>query len=541
MSRTRIALLAASIAALAATGCTRNAGRDDALAKAQAAHARGDLVGEALALRDACGFAKDDKDLCKRASQAWIAAQGAVRQGAERACSTLETAPQTVDTCLAAIGEVRRMSPGDPEVAALAARAGKQHAAHCLAEAPAWQTTIEDGLELIRCEDARVAQIDVPEYTALIAQARASTRDQLIALLHKPDVASRHGATAELLGAAVCLAPTPDLGQQAAAARATFADRARASIDLHATTTTPLPDLCGVIASALGGRAMCGPARDGAPQLTVVGDITIQPVEHSAFDTTESVEYVAGIIQFANPEYQPAVSAEQSARSARDQADTQYRRDKSDCDSAEHSLSSVSSTCNSDCPEKRERDRACNLAQTSESEKSRRESEYDSARNHLSNTKPIEERKDIRTATYSVRHHSWRASWRAHLRNDGKPIEIGGDTSASDLETSGAPVAGVQRDPLTPPGDRWFVPAIRDQVGANLAQILDGSLRRRASDLATSCSGGLTWTPDYLECWARSHFWTATGAPPDALLRAATDASDQKKGAAWPPLACAAP
>ncbi len=524
--------------AMLATGCVRNAAKEDALAKAQAAHVRGDLAGEALALRDACGFAKDDKDLCKRAEAAWTTAQAAVRAGADKACVAVDTQAQT-DACLVAIGEVRRMSPGDPHVAELATRAGKQHVAHCLAEAPAWETTIDDGLELIRCEDARSAQIGTPEYAQHVAGVRATVRDQLVALLRRPDVVAHHGASAELLTAAVCLAPTPELQQQASSVRATFADRARASIDLHATMNTALPDLCGVIATALGGRAVCGPARDGAPQLTVVGDIAIAPVEHSAFDTNESVEYVAGIIRFENPEYQPAVQREAQALRARDAARTQYDRDKSQCDSATSALSSVSSSCNGSCPEQHEKDRACNLASTSENDKRSRESDYDEARMRLSSTPPIAEKKDIRTASYTVRHHTWKATWHAHLRNDGKAVEIGGDTSASDLETAGAPVAGIARDPLTPPGDRWFVPDIRDQVGAQLAQILDGALRRRASDLATGCSTGLAWTADFLECWARSHFWSAAAATPDALLRAATDASDQKKGAAWPPLVCA--
>ena len=528
----------AVVLALAATGCVKNVPKDDALAKAQAAHARGDLVGEALALRDACGFAKDDKDLCKRSAAAWVSAQTAVRAGAEKTCQSVETQGQ-VDACLAAIGEVRRMSPGDPQVAELATRAGKQHVAHCLAEAPAWETSIDDGLELIRCEDARMAQIGTPEYASHVASIRATTRDQLIALLRKPDVVAHHGASAELLAAAVCLAPTPELVAQAHSVRTTFSDRARASIDLHATTNTPLPDLCGVIAGALGGRGVCGPARDGAPSLTVVGEIALSPVEHAAFDTQESQEYVAGIIRFENPEYKPAVEAEQQARQARDQASSQYDRDRSLCDSASSALSSASNCSN--CPEAQAKDRACGLASASESTKRQRESDYNEASSKLSRTNPIEERKDIRTAVYSVRHHSWHAGWKAHLRNDGKTIDVGGETEATDLETAGAPVAGVARDPLTPPGDRWFVPAIRNQVGTDLAKILDASLRRRASDLATSCSTGLVWSADYLECWARTNFWTATGAPPDALLRAATDTSDQKKGAAWPPLACLAP
>jgi hypothetical protein len=454
----------------------------------------------------------------------------------------VDAAPEAYDACLAAAAEIRRMTPADPHAAELAQRAGQQHVAHCRAEAPSADQDVDDGLELIRCEDARSTQVATPAYAATVAAARAHTRDLVLAILRKPELASRHGASAELLAAAVCLSPTADLVAQAAAERAVFADRARAAIDVHATVTPPLPDLCGVIERALGGRAACGPAHDGAPQLTVVGDIAIAAIEHSAYDTTETKEYVAGIIRTPNPEYPAAVQAEQLARQARDQARTQFERDRSQCASAESALAQVSN-CNGSCTEQHERDRACNLAQTSENDKHGKESAYDDANARLSRTPPIDEREDRRTATYTLRHHTWRAPWRARLRNDGKAIDIGGEATATDLETGGAASASVPADPLTPPGDRWYVPEVREQVGAQLAQIVDASLRRRASDLAASCAGPFAWSAEYLECWARTHFWTGGGATaaPDALLRAATDASDAKRGAAWPALRCATP
>jgi hypothetical protein len=155
-------------------------------------------------------------------------------------------------------------------------------------------------------------------------------------------------------------------------------------------------------------------------------------------------------------------------------------------------------------------------------------------------TPPQLERKDIRTAHYTVRHHTWRATWHARLRNDGQGIADMGETIANDDETAGAPVAGVPADPLTPPGDRWYIAAIRDQVAQKMAAIVDAALKRRASDAVSGgCSGEVALTPDWLECWARARLWVGGADAPDALVHALTDAGDAKRGAAWPPLACA--
>ena len=190
-------------------GCAKNVPRDQALARAEAARARGDYVGEAIALRDACNFAPDDKDLCKRADQSWIAAQAATQQAARGSCADIAPTLAAVDGCLAAVAQIRKLTPGDPEASRLAEAASRQHLARCFADSPAWQTSIESAVELVRCEDARVAQIDVPTYTQQIVAARINARDQILRLAEHPAYADRHGATAELLATANCLAAVP--------------------------------------------------------------------------------------------------------------------------------------------------------------------------------------------------------------------------------------------------------------------------------------------------------------------------------------------
>jgi hypothetical protein len=457
-------------------------------------------------------------------------------QTARSACAEVAPSLTGVDTCLNAVNQIRRLEPNDPEAAQLATAAARQHIARCFADSPAWQTSIEAGVELIRCEEARSAQINVPLYAEQVAAARSNARDQLLRLADHPAFADRLGATAELVAAASCLATTPQLSARARQSRAAFVDRTRGSIDLRAVLSTPLPDLCATAAGALGGRAVCASPRPNAPQLTIGGEVTLLPVEHSAFDSTESAQYVAGIIRFPNPEYQPAVNREQSARQSKDQAESESRRDASDCSSAESTLRSQSSC--TDCPAKAERDRACNAAQSSESLLRSRTSEWEQANRELAGTPSISEREDIRTATYTVRHHTWRAGWRAQLRNDGRAIPAGGETTASDDETAGVAVANVPADPMTNPGNRWFVGAIRDQVAAKIAETLDEALKRRASDLQVSCAGPLAWTNDWLDCWARARFWGGAPADPAALLRIVGETGDRKRTASWPALQC---
>ncbi|MBS1124169.1 MAG: hypothetical protein H6Q90_6397, partial [Deltaproteobacteria bacterium] len=100
-----------------AVGCAKNLPRDQALARAKAARAAGDYVGEALALRDACNFAHDDKDLCNRAELTWTAARTWAVQNARNACAEVAPSLTGVDTCLGAVSEIRRLEPNDPEAA----------------------------------------------------------------------------------------------------------------------------------------------------------------------------------------------------------------------------------------------------------------------------------------------------------------------------------------------------------------------------------------------------------------------------------------
>ena len=520
---------------LAIAACTPNVARDQALSRAEAARRAGDHTGEALALRDACVYDPSNSDLCKRADAAWQAAQQKNRDAARNKCTNIAPTLPAVDTCLAAVAELRKLAPDHPDAAELAEAAAKQHLARCFADSPAWQTSIDSAIELVRCEEARAAQIALATYSQQVQAARINARDQLMRLADHPAYADRTGALAELLAAASCLTPTPDIVQRGAATRDAFVSKARATIDLRMTGAN-LPELCSTVAGALPDRAACGSPKSGAPTITVIGEIQIAPVEHTVYETQESKDYVAGIIRFPNPDYQPAVNEERNARQSKDLAEQQWRRDESDCRSAESALSSASS-CSS-CPERSERDRACDRARTSESMYRSRQSDHDRARRQLDNTPQIKEREDIRTAHYIVKHHTWRTSWSAQLRNEGATTPANGGTQTSDLETSGAPVAGVPSDPMTYPGNRWFVPPIRDQVAAKVAETVDAALQRRASELAVKCPAPLQWSNDWLDCWARVRLWAAGKRDQDPLLRLVGMIKDQRRGPLWEQVRC---
>jgi hypothetical protein len=513
--------------------CAKNVHRDEALARASVARSRGDFVGEALALRDACAAAPNDRDVCLQANQQWLSAQQRSQQLARDACRDVQPTTESVDTCLTAVGEIRKLAPADAEARKLAAVAMTAHSKRCYADLPQWDTSIDEAVELVRCLEARTAQIDLDLYRTQVLSARVNAKEQLLRLAEHPAYHDKPGATYELVASAMCLAPSPDLIGRAGAARGALVDKHRGSIDLRVTPSQPLPGLCRAVTDRLDTRAVCGAPKPGAPQITIVGEVTLFPVEHSAQESTESKEYVAGVIRFENPDYQPAVSDERTSRMAKESAERQWRRDESDCRSAESAASRCSSTATS-CPERDERDRACNRESASESMYRSREREWESARRRLDSTPAIKERDDIRTATYSVRHHTWHTPWTAQLRSDGRTFTVSGATQATDRETGGASVAGVPSDPLTRPGDRWFVPAIRDQVAAKLAETVDVALDRRASDLAVSCPLPHQWTNEWLDCWARARFWGGEPAQADALIVLVGSTRQQ-----WPQLQCA--
>lgn len=516
--------------------CTPNVPRDQALSRAEAARRAGDHVGEALALRDACVFDPGNSELCKRADKAWAAAQQRTRDDARARCTNIPPTLAGIDACLAAVGEIRKLAPDHPEAAELADAAAKQHLARCFADSPAWQTAIDAAIELVRCEEARAPQIGLATYAQQVQAARVNARDQLMALADHPAYAERTGALSELLAAATCLTPTPDLVTRAQATRAAFVSKSRATIDLR-TTGASLPELCSAVASALPDRAGCGAPKPSAPTITVVGDVAIAPVEHTVYETTEAKDYVAGIIRYDNPDYPPAVNEERNARQSKDSAEQQFRRDESDCRSAESALSSAGQ-CSS-CPERTERERACNAARSSESMYRSRTGDWERARRTLDNTPAIKEREDIRTAHYIVKHHTWRTGWTASLRNEGSTIPASGGTETSDQETSGAPIAGVPSDPVTYPGNRWYVAPVRDQVAAKIAELVDGALQRRASDLSAQCQAPLQWSNEWLDCWARVRLWAAGKRELDPLLRLVGMIKDQRRGALWEPVRCA--
>lgn len=523
---------------VALVACAPNVARDQALSRAEAARVRGDYVGEAIALREACTFDPKNGDLCKRADTAWQGAQQRSRDAARKQCTDIAPTLDAVDKCLAAVNEIRKLAPDHPEAAELADAAAKQHLARCFADSPAWQTAIDAAVELVRCEEARAPQINLATYSQQVQAARVNARDQLLRLADHPAYAERTGALSELLAAATCLTPTPDLVSRGRATRDAFVSKSRATLELR-TTGASLPDLCGVVAGALPDRVGCGSPKQGAPTITVSGDIAIAPVEHQVFETTESKDYVAGIIRFDNPDYPPAVNDERNAKQSKDSAEQAWRRDESDCRSAESALSSAGS-CSS-CPERTEKDRACERSRTSESMYRSRTSDWERARRQLDNTPAIKEREDIRTARYIVKHHSWRTSWSSNLRNEGQALPVNGGTQTTDLETMGAPIAGVPADPVSYPGNRWYVAPVRDQVAVKVAEIVDGALQRRASELAANCQAPLQWTNEWLECWARVRLWAAGKRDLDPLLRLVGMLKDQRRGPLWDQVRCVGP
>ena len=109
------------------------------------------------------------------------------------------------------------------------------------------------------------------------------------------------------------------------------------------------------------------------------------------------------------------------------------------------------------------------------------------------------------------------------------------------LQNSGSVVMmpQVPSDPVSYPGNRWYVGPVRDQVAAKIAETVDGALQRRASDLAVNCQAPLQWTHEWLDCWARVRLWAAGKRDLDPLLRLVGMIKDQRRGPLWEQVRCA--
>ncbi len=526
----RRALLLAGLVLVLPACASRNVARDRALAAADQARARGDVVGEALALREACAAAPRDAAVCGRATRVRDQALAITRDAAEAACAIADASAPALDGCLAALAPLRALDPADLTAGRLADAAGRIHAARC----GRGGEDVSTALRQARCAEAKQAAIATAGYAAWVTARRHDAAGRLLEVAAARDVVERAGAQAALLGAARCLAPSDELARRATAAHAAFVAGARHALVVRVRGDVT-GELCGAVAAALGERVACGPEVEGAVVLDA--DVTLDAVRHAAWEDVRTQRYLAGVERRDNPAYYVRADDEQRSREAMRDSERRWQRDQEECEAAEAAYTRASCTA---CPEQDERDRVCAHAETSEELFRQRERDWQRARADLDATPAVLEHEDWRDATYTVVHHQWTAGWSAIVTGpDGAHARVAGSTSIGDEAHDGSRAAGVGPDPLTEPRDGWQLGAVQAQLVDELVRLASDELGRRVQALRAWCPADApAWTGEWLDCWATSTLWAGASVAGDALLAVEAAADDRRTGEALAGVTC---
>lgn len=532
--RVRLAATGLVAALLSLSACAGNPAKDAALKRAAAARKVGDLAGEALALREACAADRKDADVCKRSSDAERNAMQSLRVAAKSQCDFAATAHDNMPQCLAAIAQGRKLATRDPDIEAIADAAGRSHAEFCNGLVSSSPPKPLEAIRLARCALVYEAAIGTPAYGQWINDTRKVASTSMLQLTSEAGFAGNQGATAVLLSAAACLAPLADLPQRAATAQATYADMMRPHLTLVGGGPIPIADICASTSAVLGGptgRVACASRSKLAPQLQYEVVVDVSAVSHQVSEQGMSKQYVARIDRRDNPEYRTAARDEVFTREQLRQAEERARDDESTCSTAESALSRANS-CYS-CPERTEKERACNAADASKRNVDTRRQDAQQAANRLRQTPAIIEEKIWATAHWTVRTHQWSAPWRANVTAPSATIgQWTGFATFADSENQAVPEAEIAYDPLTRPDNGWQFVDVREQVAKQLAGVVDGAVIAEGKRQRANCAGPLEWEGGWLACWAASNWWMGSQFDGAALFAgvAASDADPRVRG-----------
>jgi hypothetical protein len=521
-------------AVLLVVACGGNSLRDQALESAKAARARGDLVGETLAMRQACAADPKNQKVCAQTAEMDARALAQTKAAAWAACSLVDTqSPQTITVCVDALAPLRKLFPTEPDAIALADRAGTAFASHCGNEPAADLAT---AIARVRCADAGIEAFATATYAAFARQTRLDAAGAMISLASSMD--DRLGARAALLSAAWCVHASEDVRPQLETALRTFA--AASAPTLHVRSKgMPAGDLCAATASALGDRLQCTAAADSR-SVVLESTVSFGDTDHRTSERTATQRYLAGTDRYENPEYRVRARDELHTRAEARQAEQLYRGEQQACDEADAALTRANYCY--DCQPRYDRDSACRRADDAKAMWEARESDWTNAKTTLDNTPAIIEQEDWRDASYVVRDHVWASPWEAQLRAlPGQTSHAAGVATYEDSESRGSDVAGVAADPLSAPTGTWYLPQARQQVAATLANLVSTELAARVSTLRGRCPGEApAWSdPAWLDCYATAILVGGSDASlGETLLRAETAAWDRARGAGFPTLVC---
>jgi hypothetical protein len=528
MARAALALLVVLAA------CGGNQARARALRAAKDARARGDLVGEVIAMRQACEADRRSKKVCGDSYATDQRALAILRVNAGGACGQVDAQnPPTIITCLDAVKPLRHLFPQDPEGERLADVAGDAFAQRC-GEGPLGD--FSGALRRVRCVEAGSAEVNTARYQLHAAEARAAAAAVVDGLAAAAEARSRPGALAALHGVSACL--TGDAGARARSQDVLrdFAATNAPTLVVRSTGITPA-ELCAETVGVLGGLRCV--ERPDSRAIVAEATIDLAGIQHDVGERSRTEKYLASIDRTENPAYRTRARDEMQTREAARDAEATYRYEQQGCDAADQMLTRAGYCY--DCPERAEKEAACRRAEDAKAMWEQREADWQRAKSEFDSTPAILEHENWKQTSFIVRDHTWQAPWKAELRAlPGKAVQRQGAASTTDTEHPGSDLAEIAADPLTPPARGWYQAQLRAQVAAELAELIKAELSARVHSLREKCPGGEPrWTdPAWLDCWSATAIVAGLSDLGKNLIEWESKADAQRTGVALPAPAC---
>ena len=296
-----------ALALLCLTQC--NGALREAMARAEAAHGRGDHFGEAVALRDACAAAPSEQEICAAAKDSADEVIGKQLQVASGPCASEPTA------CLAALEVLSPFAgPLDARLTPHFDRAGDMFAERC-GRAPL--DTAEDAVFIVRCVEAYRARIPTPAYAARIGllrqRAGAFMDQQAAARAGSPGVAWLHASLAGCLGGEAAYAP------RVKAYRDAFTDAHGVRLSVSGQEAVAPATLCAQLQPRFGSIVRCDGR--GASELPLHVEAWLDPLTDSPLHEVRSVDVLDHTERWENPDYRFAQARLREARRNAEHAD----------------------------------------------------------------------------------------------------------------------------------------------------------------------------------------------------------------------------
>lgn len=508
--------LATAVVLLGLTQC--NTALRDAMARAEAAHARGDHFGEAVALRDACRADRSETEVCRAAKEAADEIIGKQLHTASGPCNTEPVA------CLAALEVLSPFAgPADPRLLPYFDRAGDMLAERC-EQAPL--DSPEDAVFRVRCAEAYKPRVPTTAYgvkVGLIRQRAAAWLDQqATARARTPGVAWLYESLSGCLGGEAGYAPRIAVYRQA------FEDAHAVRLEIGGQAPY---ELCGQLQRELGSAVRCE-GRSGSV-LPVSVDAWVDQMTDSPIHEVRTVEVLDHTERWENPDYRYAQGNVRHARNRHEDAEGHLRLARVDCDAAESALARAKYCYQ--CWERTQEEQTCNRKRAMDDLERKTRSELSSAQSTLSNTPAYLTRDVYRRVNYRNVQHRFSVPWHVRVAvSGGRADEARGVFEFESTEREGVPAANVSYLPYSEPTQAQRRAELGKIALEKVSAAVNAELDARARERLAGCPA-----PEQAsECQVEA----ALLARKDPVAQFAADVGarlDGRTGTPWPRAACA--